>query len=284
MSGQNVSIKAAIEQRASALTQRLPILDGTLDRLLTQEATAAGKSELLALLQSDPGLCVQFLALANSSCFGGEQSKPVATLEQAWARIGIGPLRMLAGTALLAEGIREEFAAHRLWKEYVLHSQTISAGCKALARVTGLPDEQTDMYAVAGLTHDIGRVVMMAAANPEHATLLGTTPDQMLQIVHQEQEAFGLNHCHIGWELFRKWRFPNVMQEGILRHHSPLVHSDFCYSGAIVFISHFVTMSDFTGAILAKMLGPRLLERLQVTDKDLAEARRLAGAALGGMS
>lgn len=147
--------------------------------------------------------------------------------------------------------------------------------CRILAELRGLSQSECETYTVAGLTHDIGRVIIMIAADCRNASLLGTSPELMSQIVHDENEAYGLNHCDVGELLFRKWRFSTVMQEGILRHHTPLLSDDFSRPSAIIFVSHFVTMSDFTGEIVARMLGPRLLERLDMEQSELAEAKRL---------
>jgi len=153
--------KQIIEKKTAALTQRLPVLDGTLDQLLTgEDPEKVQKTEWMDLLKRDPGLCVQFLALANSPCFGGDSKHPAGTMEQAW-------------------------------------------------------------------------------------------------------------------ELSRKWRFPDSMRDGILRHHSPLIHTDFSYPGAVIFAAHFVTMSDFTGEIIAEMLGSKFLDRLEVNHRDLERAQHL---------
>lgn len=63
------------------------------------------------------------------------------------------------------------------------------------------------------------------------------------------------------------------MQEGIRRHHTPLLANDFSLPGALIFVSHFVTMSDFTGEIIANMLGPKLLDRLDMDASLLMEAQ-----------
>ncbi len=270
-----LSKKEIIEKHIAELTQRLPVLDGTLDRILVPPGPSAiDREDWLDLLKHDPGLCVQFLALANSTCFGAKASH-LDTVEQAWDSIDAEPLRVLIGTSLMTEDTRTKFTTQKPWRDYVHHSQTISAACVVLAGILGLEEKDKNMYAVAGLSHDIGRVIMLAAAQPENAVLLGTSPERMAQVIKDEQTAFGLNHCHIGWELFHKWNFPAVMQQGVLRHHTPLINQDFSKPGAIVFIAHFVTMSDFTGEIIANMLGPALLECLGIGCRELVDAQRL---------
>ena len=73
----------------------------------------------------------------------------------------------------------------------------------------------------------------------------------MLSIVHEEREILGMDRCIVGEQICKKWSFSSFMQEGILRHHTPLLDDDFSYLGAIIFLAHFVTNSDFTGEMIS---------------------------------
>lgn len=63
------------------------------------------------------------------------------------------------------------------------------------------------------------------------------------------------------------------LQQGVLRHHSPLIDHDFDQLGAIIFIAHFATCSDFTGETLSAMLPAELLDRLNLTAAGFEKAR-----------
>ena len=162
----------------------------------------------------------------------------------------------------------------KLWQEYEEHSREISSVCRTLTEILGMSEHDQQKYCAAGLTHDIGRAVIMIAGEPKAASLVGTSPDRLDEIVKSEEEAYGMNHCHIGEKLYKKWRVSKIMSEGILRHHTPIVDDDVCLPGAIIFVSHFVTMSDFTGEIIAKMLPNNLLDALHLTPKDIDQARK----------
>ena len=126
----------------------------------------------------------------------------------------------------------------------------------------------------AGLTHDIGRAVIMLAGDPTAADLVGTSPDKLHEIVENEEEVYGMNHCQIGERLFKNWHTSKIMREGILRHYTPMIDDDVSSPGALIFVSHFVTMSDFTGEIIANMLPSDLLDALHLTPADIDEARK----------
>jgi hypothetical protein len=85
----------------------------------------------------------------------------------------------------------------------------------------------------------------------------------------------GLNHCEVGMQLCKKWNFSPILQEGILRHHTPLENANFSFPGGIIFVSHFVSYSDLTGDILSTMLGTVFLANLNLPVADFAKAQRM---------
>ena len=267
-----------MERRVAQLVQAMPPIDEDLELLLRQASSGeADRDAVRELIAGYPGLCANLLLLANATCLeGASAAAPIQTIDEALDRVGIQPLAELVGTSYAFRTVRSELKNPRQWDEYIQHSRDIARSCSALSAVAGTSGSARGMSDVAGLTHDIGRLVIMMAANDTTASLLRMDPESMLTVVGTETAAYGMDHCHIGQELFRKWGLSPLMQNGILRHHSPLLHDDFSPSGAIIFVAHFVTMSDFTGSIIAKMLPGELLARMGLTASDLDQARRLA--------
>jgi hypothetical protein len=84
-----------------------------------------------------------------------------------------------------------------------------------------------------------------------------------------------MDHCRVGMQLCKKWNFSQLLQQAVLRHHSPLIDSDFDYLGAIVFTAHFVACSDFSGQTLASMLPYELLGRLKMTSEGFIKTQQI---------
>ena len=75
---------------------------------------------------------------------------------------------------------------------------------------------------LAGLMHDIGKVVLSQKA-----------PDEMLQIIQEvynnpgtdfaeiEMEHFGFTHAEVGRFVVKKWNFAEEIEEAIGNHHHP---------------------------------------------------------------
>lgn len=261
-----------IEERVAALVNNLPPLEDIVAELRHASAApspdAAGAARLIG---DDSGLCATLLSLANRPPFRGAGDPAVETIGQALTRVGVSSLASSAAAMRsIEDGVRPPRGQ---WGDYLRHSREISGICAILSEGLGHPRAEVEMFTAAGLTHDVGRVVMFVAARNDTAPLLGTQPEKMAQVVVDERTAYGLDHCRIGFELFRRWNFSETMQQAILRHHTPLVVDDFCFAGGLIFVSHFVTMSDFTGEIISGFLPPELLRRLGLSPGDLDRAR-----------
>ena len=230
-----------------------------------------GHTQALSVIQNDPGLCADLLHLANDSCC--EADGTVETIDDAVKHVGIQPLLQVIGVSYAGKTIRQEFAALKHLDQYFQHSREISRCCSIMAEVLNLPGPQREMYAVIGLIHDIGRLVIMIAGNKTSLPLMGTSWEEMLSIVRDEKQVLGLDHCEVGMQLCSKWNFSAVLNQGVLRHHTPLVDDDFNSVGAIIFIAHFVALSDFTGQMLVQILPAELLDRLDLSRTGFQKAQ-----------
>lgn len=268
--------KEALEEVVAGLIRTMPPEDENVERLLQAAGSHSSPQEVARIVAGDPHLCADLLYLANSPCWKmGRSASPVDTIEDALELLGVEPLCMLVGPSFVRQAVKPGIVESRHWHDYEQHSREISIACRALSSVMGLSEHEQQRYCTAGLTHDIGRAVIMLAGEPDAAALVGTSPDRLDEIIADEEKIYGLNHCSIGERLFKKWHVSKIMSEGILRHHTPMLEDDLCLPGAVIFISHFVTMSDMTGEIIAKMLPERLLKAMHLTGRDIEAAREV---------
>ncbi len=261
-----------MEKKVARLVNSLPPLAEHIDPLLRAATESGDVKAIEKIVSSDSGLCATALFLANCSCFAAG-GPPVETVGEALSRVDVRMLGTVVGASCALTDVDHTCGIpERQWRDYVRHSQEIAVSCGVLSDVLG-QGERSHSTAASGLTHDVGRIVMMAAAGEGTASFVGTSPDLMAEIVESENAAYGMDHCVLGCELFRRWGFSNAMQHGILRHHTPLLGNDFNRLGGIVFVAHFLTMSDFTGETIAKTLRPQLLERMGLNAELLERAR-----------
>jgi HD-like signal output (HDOD) protein len=247
-------------------------MPGNVSSLLLSAGEDSKEEELIELVKQDPGLCGDLLHLANAFCSTSEQY--IHTVEEAVTCVGIQPLVQLVGVWYSKGIILKEFCLLQHLDEYFRHSQEISLSCRVLSQVSGTKQRGCEVLSVAGLIHDIGRLVILLASNSTATHLLGTPWDKMRSIVREERDLLGMDHCVVGMQICKKWCFSPFMQEGVLRHHSPLIDDDFSYLGAMIFVAHFVACSDFTGETLRCMLPTELHDRLGLSADDIERARK----------
>jgi len=265
-----------LEQMVVDAIFRLPPMPSNVEKIMKISSGEYNDEELISLIKDDPGLCANLLHLANSFCSRPEDD--IETVEDAIANVGTQPLAQLIGVLYARDTIEKEFLSISHINEYFEHSRNISRVCRILAERCGLDDHQQQMYSVAGLIHDVGRLVIMIASNNTSSHLVGTPAEEMASIVDDEIKALGMNHCEVGMRLCKRWNFSSVLQTGILRHHSPLLGNDFSFPGAVIFVAHFVTESDLTGEIICNMLPEELLCNLKLCENDFKEIRDIYNA------
>jgi len=265
--------KEELSRRITKLVDKLPLFPHNIDGLL---ATAVKPSEdnkdILRLIESDAELSAELLQVARSY-YG--TAADIKTIEDAVQHVGLRALVQLIGISYARNAIQEEFAALKYLNEYIDHSEDISTSCRILAEVSGIPKGELEIYTIAGLIHDVGRLAIMVASNRTSAHVLGTLWDKMASVIHDEKLTLGTNHCDIGMRICRKWNFSPIIQEGVLRHHTPLFDSDFSFAGAIIFISHFLSASDPSGEILSTLMASEVLAKLNLTSADFNKARNI---------
>jgi HD-like signal output (HDOD) protein len=265
--------KEELSRRITELVDKLPLFPHNIDALLaTAVKPSEDNKEILRLIESDAELSAELLQVARSY-YG--TAADIKTMEDAVNHVGLRVLIQLIGISYARNAIQEEFAALKYLNEYIDHSEDISISCRILAEVSGIPKGELEIYTIAGLIHDVGRLAIMVASNRTSAHVLGTLWDKMASVIHDEKLTLGTNHCDIGMRICRKWNFSPIIQEGVLRHHTPLFDSDFSFAGAIIFISHFLSASDPSGEILSTLMASEVLAKLNLTSADFNKARNI---------
>ncbi len=174
---------------------------------------ALSLSQLSALIAADQAFASEVLTIVNSPLY--TLRAPVTGIMQGIIRLGLNRLKGIAITV----GIRgymgsslDNPALRPLWRH--------SLACALLAELYA-PEMPMDVGAAytAGIMHDLGRVVLAAAAPEEYANLLSSVGSQA-EALKREKELFGLDHCELGRKLVIDWNLPHVFADVTSRHHT----------------------------------------------------------------
>ncbi len=211
----------------SSFSARLTDVLDDLIRLRTFPATASrlmaacdrpdvNGGELCEIIQIDPCLTVKLLQVANSPLYGfaGE----IRSVQHATVVLGLRSLKNLALSMAMGEvfgngGCESSQIRSELWS----HSLGCGSIARTLAAVTGAatPDEAF----LAGVVHDVGKLLMIDHEPEQYATVLSTaTSDSRVDL---EKSAFGIAHTDVGGECGRSWGLPDEIVDVISFHHNP---------------------------------------------------------------
>lgn len=274
MKGDKMSGKTRKEELARKITElvdRLPLFPHNIDKLLaTAVKPIEDNKEMFRLIEGDPELSAEFLQVARS--YFGTVAE-INTIEDAVNHVGLQALVQLIGISYARNAINEEFNALKYLNEYIDHSEDISISCRILAEICSVPQDELEIYTVGGLIHDVGRLAIVVASNRTSAHVLGTLWDKMASVIHDEKAMLGTDHCEIGMRICQKWNFSSIIQEGVLRHHSPIYDSEFSFAGALIFVSHFLSVSDPSGEILTSLMASEVLDKLALKSDEFDKAR-----------
>ena len=169
--------------------------------------------EVSALVESDPSMASEMLAIVNSPLFGVQQT--VSSPAHAITLLGVDRTKSLAATlamrSMMQGGPRTPIV-RRFW----IHSIATATIARHLARLFRIAPEQAH---VAGLLHDLGRSGILSAHPEEYSQLAITAHESTAAILAQEQVIFGMTHCQAGALLAKAWSLPAIFQEVAGHHH-----------------------------------------------------------------
>jgi len=185
------------------------------DLLLTEQRYTA---QIAEIIRRDPSLTSRLLRVVNSVYYG--LTTPVNSIEEAVFYLGVRQIRQLAMvTPVIEDFQRLTRQCNFPWREFWQHC----IGTALLTRevTTNVPGPTEDADYVAGLVHDIGKIVM-AWSFPEHFTEIHrqALPGQRA-LPEIEDEVLGIDHCELGALYLERHRLPELMILTARYHHSP---------------------------------------------------------------
>jgi putative nucleotidyltransferase with HDIG domain len=164
----------------------------------------------------DQALTAKTLRLANSSFYGLQRK--VTTIPQAISVLGFQTVRTLitaaAVTGSFTANAHSKFNFHAFWR----HSLATAITARSLARHTHVNQEYAFM---AGLLHDIGRLVLVTCFPEQYDEALAYRDQQDCYVSEAELERLGAEHTVVGGALAEHWKFPPVIQKAVVHHHAP---------------------------------------------------------------
>ncbi len=188
--------------------------------------TDCSPKELVAIIEHDPILTIKVLKLVNSAYFG--LSREVTSVNHAVVYVGINTIKNVAISVATAGVLPDKNKAGLDMDAFWLHSLSVGVIGRLLAKKHAVPQTQQANYFVAGLLHDIGKVLFAHFKPNDYKPVLDTKARVPAPLFKIERKMLDVTHSQLGGMLAEKWQLPPDLIKAIRNHHRIGKISDPC--------------------------------------------------------
>jgi CheY-like chemotaxis protein len=165
-----------------------------------------------------------------------ERLQPTAAEREQGMGSGVAPPAAVAG-APLADAARGRFGKAGVLMARVLDAVGVGTGddvglgieerirhgwaTASLAHAIVFPSESGDSAYLAGWLHDVGELVLLAAAPEPMREAAREARDTRRPRHEVERERLGITHAEVGALVLDRWDLPHSVTEAVAHHHAP---------------------------------------------------------------
>jgi HD-like signal output (HDOD) protein len=171
------------------------------------------------IISQDLAITAKVLQIVNSPYFGLMQE--IQSPARAVGLLGLDMVRAMvlsAGTFSKFKSVRAAgFSMEVLWQ----HGLQTAGFAKCLAQAHSAPLKVEDAAFIAGLMHDIGKL-LLAANKPEiYESVLARMEDREEAFQAAEMATYQADHAELGGYLLGLWGIPDEVLQAVAYHHVP---------------------------------------------------------------
>ncbi|MBN2898122.1 MAG: HDOD domain-containing protein [Clostridia bacterium] len=191
----------------------IPSLYHELNLMVERDASI---EEIAKKIEQDQSIASKILKVANSAFYGAK----TGSISQAIMYIGLINVKNI----VLTNSIFSKYGSMSEYKQALWEHVNLSNKIVTLIYQKCLNKRIPNVYASAGLLHDIGKVILLHFYEEVFETTLKRMKmtENVLTSSQIELELLGLNHQQLGGYLLSWWEIPLPIVEAALYHHDPL--------------------------------------------------------------
>jgi len=217
------------------------------------EDESAPMEALAEVVENDQALASKILKIVNSASYGlvGKVSS-------------IGPALVILGTKevksiVLGVSVYKFFSSHGTDvldpKQFWRHSIICGQAAKLLG--TRFDRSKDDTLFVAGLVHDIGKIVLEQYFHEEFIQIIDCVSSNNATFGKTEKNILGTTHYQIGAKLLQQWNFPKKIIMEVLYHHAPWSDQNYSTSSIMIYLANiFSKLAGYPFHSLEKKMEP----------------------------
>lgn len=246
----------------------LPTVPGVLKRLSTViEKPRITIVEISTFISNDPALTTKVLKMVNSAIYGFPGR--IASVSHATMLLGLNVIKGL----LLGVSVFE--LMQKTMSGLYEHSLACAIASRVIAQKKNL--KEPEEVSVAGLLHDIGKVILMLQFSKEYEAAMKEAEEKKISIYDAEKNQFNATHADVGGWLAEKWRFPRNLIEVIEFHHRPALAKNAPMETAIVHMADLLVRArgfGFAGEHFVPEVNAVAYDLLKLSDQDIKDILR----------
>lgn len=242
--------------------KNLPTLPIIVSRVLeVADDSGSSATELAEIVARDMSVSAKVLNLANSAFYGF--SRRITTVPQAVVVLGFETVRSLALSVSVFESLNKPSGEASFDREaFWVHSIGCGTAARLVAKNLGMRDTGTPF--VAGLLHDLGKVILDTYYNDLYQEVVEEMVEEERSALDVETDVLDIDHAEVGGWLATRWKFPEVLVAPIASHHNLMSADEAFLKDAV--ITHLAN-------ILTKRAGIGLCYESEIPDpSDLVES------------
>ena len=190
----------------------------------------ASIQKIARIVEFDVGISAKVLQLVNSAFFGIARS--MTNIRNAVSYLGLSTLKSLVLSVevfrvFAPKGHLEGFSLEDLQRHARLTSY--------IAARLPVPKHLVDIAIVAGILHDVGKLIMAWKLPPRFKKLMAEAREEQCPLYKVEEREYGFSHAEIGAYLLGLWGLPYAVVEAVALHHAPhrVPHQTFDAASAV---------------------------------------------------
>lgn len=227
--------------------ERLPTVPTVYAELV--ESLSDPQTDLMTMAEiigRDAAIGAKVLQLANSAFFGlrGE----VSSILEAVTFLGVDTVRYL----VLMVGVCDQFKGidfqHGFVENVWTHSTQTARICRVVTETELAPMALREQSFVAGLLHDLGKLVLAENRPEEYRAVLEKAHEDHRPLWQVERELLGATHGEVGAYLLELWGLPETVTRAVRYHDEPADQDAGLNALAVVHVANYLEHEISAGA------------------------------------
>ncbi len=200
--------------------------------LMVQEELRSSNTSvkrIAEIVAQDPAMTTKMLQLVNSAFFGVPQH--ISNPEVAVNMLGLDTVQALVFSAHVFrqfDKLPKYMDLDDLWH----HGTLVGTLAKRIAKAEAADKQAYSDASVAGMLHDVGRLVLLVNLPEEYERLHGLAESSNTNLFELERLEWGTTHAEVGAYLLGLWGLPESVVKAVALHHGPVAGLDNGFSVA----------------------------------------------------